>query len=262
MIRRRIHTEFDLADLAEELSIPLPELERDFLLVSIAATLETDFPGALCLKGGFVLRHVHGQGRLSVDIDATRHDPPRLKLESTDVGRSITRAGGSLFRVRVAEPATDSGQSLDFDRVLYNGPVGRGRVAVEVSYREALVMSPRRVSIGPPFFDPFPVAAMAPEEMVAEKLRTLAQRRRPTDLSDLAFLLAVVGIDDVQVQQVVPEKFKPGLVQPGNHEARIRQNIDEIGSGYDESVRAVAPGAASYAEARDLVLSRLKGLLG
>jgi predicted nucleotidyltransferase component of viral defense system len=260
-LRRRIHTDADLADLAESLGIPADELERDFLLVTIAAQLHGDFPGAFCFKGGFVLRHVHGQRRLSVDIDATRHSPPRHKLETDDVRRSITRAGGNLFRVRVADPETDSAQSLDFDRVSYTGPLGRGIVAVEVSYRESLVLDPIPAQIGEPFFDPFFVPVMAPDEIVAEKLRTLAQRRRPTDLSDLAFLLANVEIDHATVRRVAESKFKPGLVQQGDHRSRITANVEAMQSDYEASVHAVAPDAPPYSEAAAAVLAHLKRLL-
>lgn len=259
--RRRIHTDDELADLAETLGVPASELERDFLLVNVAAQLEGDFPGALCFKGGFVLRHVHGQRRLSLDIDATRHNPPKHKFDSADVKKSITRAGGGLFRVRVPDPETDSAASLDFGRIAYTGPLGRGAIAVEVSYREELVLDPVETEIGSPFFDPFPIFAMDPHEIVAEKLRTLAQRRRPTDLSDLAYILSNVEIDATKVQEVTPHKFKPGLVQPGDHAARIRENIETIGQDYEQSVRAIAPDAHSYADAAELVKHQLGNLL-
>jgi predicted nucleotidyltransferase component of viral defense system len=259
--RRRIHDDTSLADLAERLNLPAAEVERDYLLVAIAAQLEDDFSGAFCFKGGFVLRHVHGQNRLSVDLDATRHAPPRHKLDAAEVSASIRRAGHSLFRVRVNEPQTDSGNSLDFDRVLYKGPLGTGAVAVEVSYREAVVLEPVRASIGPPFFDPFEVPVMAPDEIVAEKLRTLAQRRRPTDLSDIAFLLSTAPIDTSVVRTVAAAKFEPGLVQPGDHATRITSNVQAMAAEYDATIHALAPDSPSHADATTLLLKHLRSLL-
>lgn len=259
--RRLVHTEEDLAELAEVLGIPADEFERDFLLVFVAEQLEHDFPGALCFKGGFVLRHVHGQERLSVDIDATRHSPSKHKLEASDVRRSINRAGGKLFVVRTPDAQTDSAQSLDFSRISYTGPLGKGVIAVEVSYREAVILEPVPAEIGPPFFEPFQIPAMAPDEMAAEKLRTLAQRRRPTDLSDLAYLLETVGVDDAVVQRVVRHKFKPGFVRAGPHEEMIRDNLEAMRADYGASVRAVAPNSHTYADAVAIVISRLNKLL-
>ena len=261
-LRRLVHTDADLADLAEQLAVPAAELERDFLLVSVAAQLHGDFPGALCFKGGFVLRHVHGQTRLSQDIDATRLAPPRHKFDADDVKRSIERAGSKLFRVRVGDPETDSARSLDFSKISYRGPLGPGKIAVEVSYREELVLEPVIAEIGLPFFEPFAVPVMAPDEIVAEKLRTLAQRRRPTDLSDLAFLLTTAEIDDGRVRTVFPHKFEPGIVKPGDHEQRIRESINAMRSAYDATVPAVAPDALPYADASGVVLARLRSLLG
>jgi predicted nucleotidyltransferase component of viral defense system len=260
-VRRRLHDEASLADLAEELSLPVAEVERDYLLVFIAAQLEADFEGAFCFKGGFVLRHVHRQNRLSVDIDATRQNPHRHKFDAAEVGSSIGRAGRGVFRVRVSEPQTDSGRSLDFDKVAYTGPLGSGTVAVEVSYREGVVLEPVRAEIGPPFFDPFEIPVMAPDEIVAEKLRTLAQRRRPTDLSDIAFLLSTAEIDPSVVRRVAVEKFAPGLVQPGDHAARIASNVEGMAAVYDATIGTVAPDSPPHAEAAQLLLRQLHSLL-
>lgn len=204
---------------------------------------------------------MHGQSRLSVDIDATRHDPPRHKLDAADVARSIVRAGGQLFSVRSGAPETDSAQSLDFNAIRYKGPLGHGTIAVEVSYREALVLGPVSAEIGHPFYEPFPIPVMAPDEIVAEKLRTLAQRRRPTDLSDIAFLLTEVEIDDGVVRDVAVAKFRPGLVSPGDHRARIAATIDSMADEYTATIDALVRDAPPYSKAANLVLSKLKNLM-
>jgi len=101
-MRRLIHSADDLRDLAESESVPLEILERDLLLVTIAGHLVEAFPGSLCFKGGFVLRHVHGQERMSKDIDATRVAPPKHKLDAVLVAKVIAGSARDLFRVRVA----------------------------------------------------------------------------------------------------------------------------------------------------------------
>lgn len=259
-ISRRVHDDGSLAQLAEDLGVPAAEFERDYVLVSIAAQLQEDFGDAFCFKGGFVLRHVHGQRRLSIDIDATRHNPARHKLDSGEVRRSINRAGHGLVKLRASEPATDSGVSLDFDDVAYRGPLGRGKVAVEVSYREALVLEPVQAPIGLPFFDPFEVTVMAPDEIVAEKLRTLVQRRRPTDLSDLAFLLSNVEVNASVVRRVVAKKFEDS-VQQGDHATRIRDNIEAMAREYDRTISVVAPESPGFDDASRLVVQNLRNLL-
>jgi predicted nucleotidyltransferase component of viral defense system len=256
--RRLVHTADDLRDLAEQSSTPVDMLERDFLLVSVAAQLAADFPGQLCFKGGFVLRHVLRQSRLSKDIDATRTAPPRHRLAAPDVAASIQQSARDLYRIKVGEAATDSGTSLDFDRIHFEGPCGtRGDIAVEVSYREAVQLDPINGTIGAPFYEPFTIPVLQSSEIVAEKLRTLVQRFRPTDLSDLAHLLkvAALDIDHDQVRDLVPVKFQ--LVKEGNHRARIRANIERMKPEYERAVRSVAPDAPDFDIAARAVLGNL-----
>lgn len=58
----------------------------------------------------------------------------------------------------------------------------------------------------------FPVPVMQLDEIVAEKLRALAQRDRPTDLSDLAMVLGRDSIDERRVRRLVALKFELVLV--------------------------------------------------
>lgn len=249
----------DLRDIAEKESRPLDEVERDCLLVTIAGQLASNFPTELCFKGGFILRHVLGQRRLSIDIDATRDNPPEHKLDAKDVANVVAAAGRSMsYRVKVGVPSTDSGRGLDFDRIRYLGPCGgSGIVAVEVSYREAVQLTPLQRKIGLPFYEPFPIPTMQDSEMVAEKVRTLIQRRRASDLGDLAFLYAsqLADIDDDVVRRLVPEKLK--LVQPGNWLERVRRNIDSMSRYYDASMGAIAVDPIPYKDAARLVLARV-----
>lgn len=78
--RRLIQNEYDLQELAEQQDWPIELIERDFALVTVAAHLVDQFPGQLCFKDGFVLRHVCGHARFSGDLDATRTNPPKHKI--------------------------------------------------------------------------------------------------------------------------------------------------------------------------------------
>ena len=186
----RIRNEYELQDLIEAEGRDGTLIERDFALTMIAAGLVAEYGNALCFKGGFVLRHVYGHERFSKDIDTTKINPPKSKLDSQHVAITIRESGmRNLLSLHAGKPATDSGRSLDFEHIRYTGPLGSGLVSVEVSYREDLVMEPNFVAVGHPYYEPFEIPVMQLEEIVAEKLRALAQRQRPTDLSDLAMIL-------------------------------------------------------------------------
>lgn len=259
-LRRLVHHADELLEIAEAEQLPIDLVERDFVLVSIAALLVEDFPNQLCFKGGFVLRHVHGHLRLSGDVDATRTEPPKHKLEAGDVRRTIERAGRPIARIRAKVPTTDTARSLDFDRIDYTTDNnGKGRVAVEVSYREAVVLEPDEAMIGSPYYEPFAAPVLRAEEIVAEKLRALAQRSRPTDLSDLAWLLNHLGdeLDDRLIADLVTKKFVPGLVSRGDHERRVTDQIDGFAGLYDDQIPGLAPDAPTYADASRIVKTRL-----
>jgi len=258
--RRRIRNEYELQDLVETMGRDSTLIERDFALMTIAAGLVTAHGESLCFKGGFVLRHVHGHERFSADIDATRINPPKNKLDSSEVADTIRTSGmRNLMSLNPGIPATDSGRSLDFDRIRYTGPLGSGVVSVEISYREDVIDPPDLVAVGEPYYEPFVIPVMSMGEIVAEKLRALAQRTRPTDLSDIAMVLTGGTVDERRVRELTNRKF--ALVKAGDRRARIEDNISAMGAQYNDAVSAVAPDAPDYATARQIVVSRLAALL-
>jgi predicted nucleotidyltransferase component of viral defense system len=202
--------DFDLRDLLEQQPGGLDLATRDFALLTITGGLVSDFPGLLVFKGGFVLRHAFGVVRFSKDVDATRARPPKHKLDAGEVAESIRAASiGDQVRFDPGRPATDTARSLDFDHVAVAGAlISSADVQVEVSYREGVVDPPLRIMIGPPFYEPFAIDVMQPHEIVAEKLRTLAQRSRPTDLADIAVMLGREDVDDLDVARVARTKFE------------------------------------------------------
>ena len=258
--RRRIHDEYDLQDLIDRLGQPAELVERDFALVSIAAQLVQDYGAELCFKGGFVLRHVYGHERFSKDIDATRRNPPQHKFNADEVAQSVRDASmRNVLEIEPGTPTTDSGRSLDFDQITYRGPISRGTVALEVSYREAVVEPPDHVQIGEPFYDCFRVMAL--NEIVAEKLRALCQRRRATDLSDLAMIFRnqAASLSDSDIARIAVQKFS--LVRDGDRAARIEQNISLVATEYANTVPSVAPDAPDFATASRAVLARMRHLI-
>jgi uncharacterized protein len=257
---RRIHNDFELQDLIESLGVDAGLIERDFALVTVAAGLVNEYGDSLCFKGGFVLRHVYGHERFSKDIDATRINPPKNKLDAAEVAATIRAASiRNLVTFTPGEPATDSGRSLDFDDIRFSGPIGPGSIAVEVSYREDVIETPYIAAIGEPYFEPFQIPVLQLDEIVAEKLRTLAQRTRPTDLSDLAMVIERHDINDARVKRLAVQKFE--LVKDGNHAERIRANIAAMATQYDSAIAAVAPDAPPYSDASAAVLAKLSAWL-
>jgi len=99
------------------------------------------------------------------------------------------------------------------------------------------------------------------EEATAEKLRTLLQRRRPTDLSDIALILNNYGaeLNRGRVRQVAVVKFE--LVKQGNYRGRVEETVDALAAEYATTLPGLDPDAPSYEEARATLLRDLGDLL-
>lgn len=238
---------------------------RDFALLTIAGHVAAHFGDQLVFKGGFVLRHAHGILRFSSDVDSTRRDPATARLDSEAVAAAIRDASvGDIVRFDPQlPPTTDSATSLDFDDVRVDGlmlPPG-AKVQVEISYREAVVDAPEPASIGAPFYEDFEVLVMTMAEMAAEKLRTLAQRSKVTDLADLAVMLRREEVGDEDIARLALDKF--ALVRQGvaNRENRIEQRLRSMGADYDAIVPSLFPEAPSYHEAVEIVWPRIRRLI-
>jgi predicted nucleotidyltransferase component of viral defense system len=261
--RRRWGRDFELIDMLNDQPGGLSVATRDFALVTLAGQLSASFPGQLVFKGGFVLRHAHGHLRFSKDVDATRHAPPEHKFDADDVAAAIKNASiRNVARFDPGSPATDSARSLDFDNVRVTGELlPPSIVQVEVSYREAVVGNPIAFDIGSPFYEPFEILTMEISEMAAEKLRTLAQRHRETDLADLAMMLRSDEVDDTAIAQFAEAKFE--IVKQGhaNRIDRIEERIEAFASSYDDVVPPLFPDAPPYREAREIVRPRLRTLV-
>jgi predicted nucleotidyltransferase component of viral defense system len=254
---------YALGDLLEEAGGGHNYAVRDFALLTIAAQLTERFPNQLVFKGGFVLRHVHQIERFSGDVDSTRHNPAKHRLDATEVADAIRDASsGDIIRFVPQLPATDTGRSLDFDEVLVSGAlIQQTQVQVEVSYREEVVDPPMTEFVGAPYYESFPILAMSPVEMAAEKMRTLAQRVKVTDLADLAELLVRDDVGDSQLARLAEHKFQ--LVSSGvaNRETRIYDNLCEMAGDYEATVRTFYPAARNYAESFSIVWPRIKRLI-
>ena len=214
----------DLREWADRYKLNPALAQRDYVAVRVAHAIASD-PGVaseLAMKGGFVLRFGYGSPRTSKDIDGTvgtRHsalDPARLQR--------IVRSQCTDLDVKMGKP-TQGSDTLDFGNVAYVGPLGRGFLTIEMSFREDLLLPARSLTIDAFGVPAFSVRALAVDEMIAEKWRCLVQRspRKPGDPFDLWYLWTVFRhekprsaddiIDPSEVVALVPKKvdYRQGL---------------------------------------------------
>ena len=97
---------------------------------------------------------------------------------------------------------------------------------------------------------------MRPVEMAAEKLRTLAQRQRGTDLSDCVLIEQLATAELNLLPSARAEKFR--LVRDGVGPDQLRDRIDALASRYESDVRAIDPLAPDYETARAAALRLIR----
>ena len=184
--------------------------EACLVLLTVLQRLAADpatFIHRVAIKGGILMAGELRSPRASADIDATSGSQRRV---DTDTILRDLRHAGRAFRLRQdREPEQTPGGviiHLRFDSV-----TDAGTAKIEVSVRENLVFAVREA-----FFDvtdlglePFSLPALAETELVAEKLRALAQRAQPRDLFDLRLYLVDSGwrLDPRELRQAVDAKL-------------------------------------------------------
>jgi predicted nucleotidyltransferase component of viral defense system len=249
-----VHSDVQLQDVADRLEVSIEDAARDLALLAVMASLVDDFGDRVVFKGGSALRFAHGATRTSRDADATIVKPAKSPIPHEDVMGSIARARmGQFLRYSLPkEPATANKYSLDIDKIEFVCAEVAGTLDVELSFREDVVLAPFRALIGAPYFEPFHVSTMRPVEMAGEKLRTLAQRQRGTDLSDCVTLEDLARHELSLLTQVRVAKFK--LVRDGVGADEVIARIDDLRGRYLTDVRAVDPSAPDYETARAAAL--------
>lgn len=253
-IRRLVRNDYELQDAADVQQISIEDAARDLALLSVMAALADEFGDRIIFKGGAVLRFGHGATRTSRDADATVTRPARAPIPAEAVMSAIAsaRMGQFLTFDMPTEPATANRYSLDVDQIGFTCADVQGTLDVELSFREEIVLDPIPLPVGEPYFMPFTIHTMRPVEMAGEKLRTLAQRRRGTDLADCVLLEQLADGETHHLSTVRAAKFR--LVRDGFGAEELRERIATLRATYEADVRAVDPSAPDYEAAKAAAL--------
>lgn len=208
-------------------------LEKDYvlgwLLVGICRSRAA--PG-LAFKGGTALSKVYfpGAWRLSEDLDFTFLGPAGTRdLAAALTGElaSLVREAAPGLQVVLRDPPHLAGDDYLQARVRFDGPIGAGTIKIEAS-REDPVGPLRARSLPRSHFD-YPrqrVRVYSIENMVSEKLRAMAERRRVRDYYDVWKLTKVHVIDWGAVRRLFPEKCRFKGVRVGSLERLFPRDLE------------------------------------
>lgn len=199
-------------------------VERDYVLAAVLVGLSQDSKAeAMAFKGGTALRACYYQDyRYSADLDFSL------------IGGMTVEAGLDVVREAIGLMRADAGLSeaaLDVDGpaplIRYRGPLGPP-TSIKVDLQEnELVENAARLPLLPRYED-IPegatVMGYTEEEIGAEKLRCILQRKHCRDPYDLHYLLTNKRIDAAEAHLLFERKAKHRGLDPG----RLRDRLDAL----------------------------------
>jgi predicted nucleotidyltransferase component of viral defense system len=249
-------TRQQLQRLAQREHIGLQAQERDYVQHLLVALLSFRSE-ALIFKGGTALRMVYKGNRYSEDLDFDGpNDVAWLRETWAGVAQELNRYG--LVADIRQEWQGEVGYSLD---VSYQGPLydGRdrtkGKVRVDISLRQEQVIT-RRELVTPVYDDirPFVVKVLAPEHVMAEKMRALLVRAKPRDLYDL-WLMHSQGwrLDPVILAQKLEPYGRPFTVE------WLNERLAHIAPDWERDMRPLLSQFITYDEAKQVIGALIEG---
>ncbi len=193
--------------------VPFHVLELDYIQ-SIVLKHMYHKADNLVFKGGTNLRMVHGLNRFSEDLDFNiSNGNPKKNLNDGIQGLKRTGIHGriSTFEER---------KNTFLATIRYQGPlytaseISMGSLQIEVS-KHPVHLEPvwKTIISSYPDTGTFGILSMHPQEILAEKIRSLVQRRKPRDLYDIWFLLKT-GV--IPSKKLIKKKFMDLDMQPNN----------------------------------------------
>jgi predicted nucleotidyltransferase component of viral defense system len=237
----------ELTELARELSLSLPVVEKDYVLGWLLAGISANeslaqywvFKGGTCLKKCYFETY-----RFSEDLDFTITEEAQIEerfllAAFREISEWIYEESGieipaDQIRFKIADIP---GGKYAEGRVYYVGPLQQrrnlARIKFDLTSKEKLVLAPEEREVHHPYSDRpeagIHILSYCFEEVFAEKVRALAERERPRDLYDVVHLYRHDEIrpDRSVVMNTLREKCAFKNIPVPNKDSLIRPDARE-----------------------------------
>jgi predicted nucleotidyltransferase component of viral defense system len=230
-------TENRLRFLAADKKFSLYYLEKDYYLTALLYFLR-DVP-ALCFKGGTALNKIFlNHKRLSEDLDFTCTGSLQKAKQSI---REIAESHNEFFTGTQFDKQTQNFFRL---KISYKTITDlRPEIVVDVNKQASVYLKPQKYAI-PHFYDEIPVfevSTLNKKELIAEKVRTLFQRKKARDYFDLySIIQEKIPIDLPLVRKKlkdVNQKFVVG---------QIFKNANKVYRSWEPEISALTNNPIEY----------------
>jgi len=177
--------EVSLRRMAGKLKFSLAILEKDFMLTKILYEIsKSDLKDKLVFKGGTALNKLYfNYYRLSEDLDFTA-----MNIDTKDIRKLIRRIEKEL-KIEIKDENITKYSYVAVFR--FTGPLGYpNSINIDINTDEKLVLPAIKRKVKHFYDTPsFEVQTMDLKELLAEKIRSLIQRKKPRDYYDVWFTI-------------------------------------------------------------------------
>lgn len=238
----------ELNHIAQLTGLALYQQEKDYLLKLFLYLYYKRFKDAV-FKGGTCIKCLYGIERFSEDLDFTVKKPKQFSKEIQRILRDIEGIGiQNRFIKEELFPEAYTCE-IAFQGPLYGGTSQtRNKFRIDSGRRIGVVRKPewRLISSAyPETGETFLVLAMAPEEILVEKVMAMAERRKGRDLYDVWFLLNA-GVT-----------FDRKLLKKKGGTINIKHLPDK--RAYERDLKRLTPRIIPYEQVKRDVGRRLEG---
>ena len=237
-------TKAQLIAVSKQERIPLGTVEKDYVLTTVLKRIyDSEFNNKLAFKGGTALHKLYLNKRFSVDLDFTELDEI-----DTDALKKVIEQPDIKSRIKGIDPMGNSIRiTLGYTSVLEFA----NRIFLDISQRENPVMPLIEKSIHSPFFECFDVLTFQLEELLAEKIRALMQRKKPRDYLDVYHIAESGAADFGKAVEIAKEKLS--RYKENFNKKKITEGTELVHSLWKQDLKEMLPSIPDF----DDVLKRI-----
>ena len=242
-------TKAELIAISRKGGIPLGTVEKDYVLTAVLKQIfNSEFRDKLAFKGGTALHKLYLFKRFSVDLDFTE-----LHEIDTDLLKKVVEFRDIRSKVKNINTI---GNSIRIDLGYVSALDFPNRIFLDISKRETPVIPLVEKSIQSPFFEPFDVLTYQLEELLAEKIRALMQRKKPRDYLDIYYISESGEADFKKAIEIAEQKLS-GYKEVVDIK-KIEENTELVKSLWNRDLKEVLPEVPDFDDVLDRLIAVFK----
>lgn len=239
----------ELVRIARKEELPLGTIEKDFVLTYILKKIyESSLKDKFIFKGGTALHRLYLHKRMSIDLDFTEISP----VKSNEIKKIIEDKNINSKIREIVRTDKSTKIVLSYISVLEY----KNNIVLDISKREKPILKLIKKKAKSPYFKEIEILTFQLEELIAEKIRAIEQRKRPRDYLDIYYILNKKSFDFEKSLKIAKQKLK--LDKDSFDIERIFSDLDVVRNLWERDLTTILPDIPDF----DKVIRKLKKKFG